>query len=43
MVEYGLIIALVAIGVIGVLGLMRDELVATFQTIVDSLKGANQP
>jgi len=43
MVEYGLIIALVAIGVIVVLGLMRDELKNTFQNIVNSLQGARNP
>ncbi|MCL4424993.1 MAG: Flp family type IVb pilin [Firmicutes bacterium] len=40
MVEYGLIIALVAIGVIVVLGLLRDELTTTFNNIINSLKSA---
>lgn len=40
MVEYGLIVALIAIGVIVVLGLMKTELQNTFQEIVNGLKNA---
>lgn len=41
MVEYGLIIALVAIGLIVVMGTMRGQLDATFQKIADKLTAAN--
>jgi pilus assembly protein Flp/PilA len=39
MVEYGLIIALVAVAVIAVLGTMGDEIGNFFQQVVDGLKG----
>lgn len=39
MVEYGLIIALVAVAVIVVLGTMGEEIGGFFQKIVDGLKG----
>mgnify|MGYP000203425383 CR=1 FL=1 len=39
MVEYGLIIALVAIAVIGVVTAMGGQLQSIFQTIVDTLTG----
>lgn len=42
MVEYGLIIALVAIGLIVTLGLLKDELVAVFIKIKDTLIAARQ-
>lgn len=37
--EYGLIIALVAVALIGVLGFLGDGLGATFQSIVTKLTG----
>lgn len=37
--EYGLILALVAVGCIAVLGLIGDGLVANFQQVVDALAG----
>ena len=37
MVEYGLIIALVAIAVITVLGLLGDQLVAVFKSITGKM------
>ena len=37
MVEYGLIIALVAIAVITVLGLLGDQLVAVFESITGKM------
>lgn len=37
MVEYGLIIVLIAIGVIVALGLLGDEIVAVFEDITDGL------
>ena len=40
MTEYGLIIALIAVGVISVLGLLTGELQDTFQKIVDALEDA---
>ena len=40
MTEYGLIIALVAVAVIAVIGLMSDQLVAVFTKITDSLAAA---
>lgn len=40
MVEYGLIIALIAVAVIGVLGFMGDELNNIFETIKNKLSGA---
>lgn len=42
MVEYGLIIALVAIGVIAVLGTLGDELVEVFNRITGDLDSATQ-
>lgn len=42
MVEYGLIIALVALAVIGLLITVGDELVATFTRIAGELGNANQ-
>ncbi|MCL6451436.1 MAG: Flp family type IVb pilin [Acetobacteraceae bacterium] len=39
MVEYGLIIALVALAVVAVLGLLGGQLRTIFQNIVDSLTG----
>ncbi len=39
MVEYGLILALVAIAVIVVLGLLGDSVKDTFQSVVDRLGG----
>jgi len=38
MAEYGLILALVAVAVIAVLGLLGDQLVAIFNDVVDGLK-----
>jgi pilus assembly protein Flp/PilA len=35
--EYGLIIGIVAIGVVTILGLLRDELVSVFNTIKNSI------
>lgn len=40
MVEYGLIIALIAIALIVVLGLMKDSLVGIFTKIKDTLNGS---
>lgn len=37
MAEYGLILALVAIAVVAVLGLLGDQLVAIFTKVKDSL------
>ena len=42
MTEYGLIIALVAVAVMAVVGLMGKNLTATFQRIVDTLVTANK-
>ena len=39
--EYGLILALVALAVITVLGLLGDELVTIFGNVVDGLKGTD--
>lgn len=41
MVEYGLIIALIAVVLIVVLGLMSGALETTFNSIKDALVGAN--
>ncbi|MGM0501111.1 MAG: Flp family type IVb pilin [Bacillota bacterium] len=41
MVEYGLILALVAIAVIAVLTTMGDELNTLFTTIKDKISGSN--
>jgi len=38
--EYALLLALVAIAVIGVIIMFREELARTFVTIADALKGA---
>ncbi|SHI18981.1 pilus assembly protein Flp/PilA [Sporobacter termitidis DSM 10068] len=43
MVEYGLIIALIAVVLIGVLTAMGGGLKGTFQTITDKLGGAGNP
>ncbi|HAF17585.1 MAG: Flp family type IVb pilin [Thermacetogeniaceae bacterium] len=37
MAEYGLILALVAVAVIAVLGLLGDQLVAIFNDVIDGL------
>ncbi|HHY40268.1 MAG TPA: Flp family type IVb pilin [Syntrophaceticus sp.] len=39
MAEYGLILALVAVAVIAVLGLLGDELVNIFNSVIDGLAG----
>lgn len=39
MVEYGLILALVAIVVVGLLSAMGDEIKATFSNIIEKLGG----
>ena len=39
--EYALLLALVAIAVISVIILFREELAKTFMTIADALKGAD--
>ncbi|GAA0591078.1 hypothetical protein GCM10009001_03880 [Virgibacillus siamensis] len=41
MVEYGLIIGLVAVVVVGALVLVGDELVGTFKDIVTKLQGGD--
>jgi pilus assembly protein Flp/PilA len=41
MVEYGLIIGLIAVLVIGAFALFRTQLVALFNNITDILTGAN--
>lgn len=43
MVEYGLIIALVAVGLIAGLGLMSNQIGAVFTNITTSLTGAATP
>jgi len=43
MVEYGLIIGLIAVVVVVALGLMGDEIAALFGRIVDMLAGAGGP
>jgi pilus assembly protein Flp/PilA len=40
-IEYGLIAAIVAVGIIAGLGTMKDELVKTLGKVETSLKGAN--
>lgn len=42
MVEYGLIIALIAVVLIVVLGLMSGALETTFNSITGALEGANE-
>ncbi len=39
-IEYGLIAALVAVAIIAALGVLGDELDATFTTVSDELAGA---
>jgi len=39
MVEYGLIVALIAVALIVTFGLLGDEITAIFQNIVDALSG----
>ncbi|MEZ5933744.1 MAG: Flp family type IVb pilin [Alphaproteobacteria bacterium] len=36
-IEYGLIAALVSVAIIGILGTLGDNLVATFQSVSDGL------
>jgi pilus assembly protein Flp/PilA len=43
MVEYGLIIGLIAVGVIAILGFMGDELVNLFTEVQTALSGALNP
>ena len=40
-IEYGLIAALIAVALIGVLGTMSGQLQATFAKVEESLTGAN--
>ena len=40
-IEYGLIAALIAVGIIVALGLLGDELNATFKKVTDKMKEAN--
>lgn len=40
-IEYGLIAALVSVAIIGILGTLGGNLLATFQTVSDSLATAN--
>jgi len=42
-IEYGLIAALVAVGIIAALGVLGDELDATFTAVSDELAGAAAP
>jgi pilus assembly protein Flp/PilA len=39
-IEYGLIAALVSVAIIAMLGLLGDNLNATFKTVADELQGA---
>ena len=41
-VEYGLLLAVIALGVAGVLFLLRDQLRTFFQTVIDTLAGATE-
>lgn len=41
-IEYGLIAALVAVAIIGVVGTVGDELFTTFETIGDDLETARE-
>ena len=41
-IEYALIAAIVGIGIITALGLMKDQLNATFNTVEEALEGANE-
>jgi len=43
LVEYGLILALVAVFVIGALVLMRDQIVALFNEIANTLQNRGAP
>ncbi|MFM8311782.1 MAG: Flp family type IVb pilin [Ilumatobacteraceae bacterium] len=40
MVEYGLLVGLIAVAAVTVLGLLGDELVRLFDTVVDKLSNA---
>lgn len=40
-IEYGLIAALIAVGIITAAGLLGDEIAATFENITDELSTAN--
>ncbi len=42
-IEYGLIAAIVAVGIIAALCTMKDQLVKTFGNVEDGLKGAAAP
>ncbi len=42
-IEYGLIAALVAVGIIAALGVLGDELTNTFTAVSDELSGAAAP
>ena len=39
-VEYGLIVALIATIVVGIVGLLGDQVVSAFQDMCDQLKGS---
>ncbi|MBS4197905.1 Flp family type IVb pilin [Lederbergia citri] len=40
MTEYGLVLGLIAVGVVAVLIIMRDQIIALFNRAVDAIRGA---
>jgi len=41
-IEYGLIAALIGVAVAGIAATVGDQIVATFQSVVDNLGGASE-
>lgn len=38
--EYGILVVIIAVGLIGILGLFRDEIVIKFEGIIKEITGA---
>jgi pilus assembly protein Flp/PilA len=39
MTEYGLVLGVIAVAVVGILGLLRTQIVDMFQSVLDSITG----
>lgn len=41
MTEYGLVLGIIAVAVVGILGLLREQIVGMFQNVLDTVSGRN--